>query len=189
MGKPTIAIDFDGVLNDYTGWNGEEHLYDIRTGTKSFLAELSYNYRIVIYTALDPWRVECWLLKWGLSKYIEEVTQAKPIARCYLDDRAITFDGNFQTAYEAIKKFKPFWEKGDPKEGKLVSHEFKPGDIVCIKPTAPGPEGYTGKEWDECVGHVGVVLNWPKHSNGYIPVWMNRKHQVYIPASQLVDVS
>lgn len=39
------------------------------------------------------------------------MVNVKPPAIVYLDDRGITFDGDFAHAYSAIVWFKTFWEE------------------------------------------------------------------------------
>lgn len=92
--KPTLSVDFDGVLNPYTqGWmNGE--IYDAQpmVGARGALETLSQTYRIAITTArpnLDV--VNDALENWGLAEFVDEVSNMKPPAVAYIDDKAIQF--------------------------------------------------------------------------------------------------
>ena len=49
-----------------------------------------------------------WLKKYGIV--VDDVCKEKPPAICYIDDRAICFDGNAKTLLEKIQSFKP-WNK------------------------------------------------------------------------------
>ena len=47
---PTISLDFDGVLNTYDGWKGEDGLFSPRVGAYAFLRRLSEFYVIVVHS-------------------------------------------------------------------------------------------------------------------------------------------
>lgn len=106
-----IALDFDGVLNDYHGWKGEKHLADIRPGAYDFIRELKRRgYSLCIHTCRDPIQVRDWLQKFGLSRYVDFVTGNKPSATCYIDDRAISFRGDYAEILAEIETFQPYWQ-------------------------------------------------------------------------------
>lgn len=100
--KPTIAIDFDGVLHAYSrGWE-DGVIYDDPTPMSAgALSNLELDYQLIVFTAredLDPVR------KWLKEHYPNndlKVTNRKPKAKIYIDDRAIRFDGWVNTM-EAI---------------------------------------------------------------------------------------
>jgi hypothetical protein len=116
--RKQIAIDWNGVLDTYTGWRGASYTYPPRDGIAEFLQSLqSYGYDIVIMTAADPDIVRKWLDDYGLSHYVKEVTDHKVPALVYLDDRAVQFTGDFDQALERIVSFKTFWERPDAHEG------------------------------------------------------------------------
>lgn len=106
-----IAVDFDGVLNTYKGWIGNDELYTPRTGVKEFLSKLSEEYRVIIYTSRDVESIENWLKKYNLDKYVSYVTNNKPPAKCYIDDRAVNFDGNYDKVINTVKDYLTYWEK------------------------------------------------------------------------------
>jgi FMN phosphatase YigB (HAD superfamily) len=92
-GRQTLAVDFDGVVHAYTkGWMGGEP-YDVPVpGTEDALRQLDKKYKMVIFTARhDLNAVREWLRRYRLSQYFSEVTNRKPQAVAYLDDRAIHF--------------------------------------------------------------------------------------------------
>lgn len=92
--RPTIAVDFDGVIHRYSrGWQGS-NIYDPPMDeTAEALQILNVEYRLVIFTArLDLDAVWAWLTEWDLKRYIAEVTNTKPMAALYIDDRCLRFE-------------------------------------------------------------------------------------------------
>ncbi len=109
--KSTIAIDFDGVINKYDGWKGYEHFDKPLPGARGFLEELQKRgYEVVIHTARNMQHVEMWFEENGMSHLIERVSNHKPPAIAYVDDRAVRFNGNYAQTLEDIKE-KPWWKK------------------------------------------------------------------------------
>ena len=107
---PVIAVDFDGVLNKYSGWKGENDLSVPQSSVKYFLEELNKDYSVIIFTARDTDKVEEWFKKYELDKYILHITNMKPRAVAYIDDRAINYDGNYKKVLNKLKDFKTWWE-------------------------------------------------------------------------------
>jgi hypothetical protein len=95
----TIAIDFDGVIHKYSkGWNGGVIYDDPVEGAVEAYYELIKNYNVVIFTAReDTDAVKKWMEKHfdfekNLGHFYEPiVTNIKPPAIAYIDDRGITF--------------------------------------------------------------------------------------------------
>ncbi|MBR1424541.1 hypothetical protein IJ579_03150 [bacterium] len=111
--KKDICVDFDGVLNKYTGWKGEDELFDIREGCEEFLQKLYESYNITILTTRNPEKVQDWLKKYNVEKYIKQVTNKKVPAVLYVDDRGLQFNGNFNDTLNQIENFKTHYEKTD----------------------------------------------------------------------------
>ena len=108
--RGTVCIDLDGVLNSFDVWRAPEYFHPIRPGAREFLVRLNESgYRVVILTVRWHEWVESWLEENGLREYIAEVTDKKPPAEVYLDDRAVCFRGDFEDAFQKIVNFKPFW--------------------------------------------------------------------------------
>lgn len=108
MKTAIICVDFDGVLNTYTGWRGDSELYVPRDGAKEFLDELNKKYVVYIFTTRDKYKVIDWLDKYGLE--YDDVTNSKIGALCYIDDRAIQFNGDYQEVLKELSDFKTYWE-------------------------------------------------------------------------------
>ena len=89
---PTLAVDFDGVIHEYSqGWNGGA-LGAIMPGARDALVRLNVKYRIVVFTARHDLKAVCdWLHEQRLDHLIADVTNRKPVAVAYLDDRAVRF--------------------------------------------------------------------------------------------------
>ena len=137
--RPTICLDLDGVLAEYHGWRGIEHIGEPIEGAVEFSKQLAEFAKIIVYTtrckeypgntpappgaaAIDrrcveelACIVERWLKKHGFA-YDEIYTgQGKPFAVCYIDDRAITCQPQeFEPAFAyglAVKKAKQSCDK------------------------------------------------------------------------------
>lgn len=107
MTKKTICVDFDGVLNEYNGYE-EGGLGEPLSGSQDFIKELRRKYKVVILTSRPKEQVINWLSNNGFPSM--KVTNRKVPAVAYIDDRAIRFNGNYQTIYEAVN-LKPYWMK------------------------------------------------------------------------------
>lgn len=108
--KKKLFIDFDGVLNTYKGWNGEDELFQPSEGSFEFLKALAVDYKIYIFTTREREKVYKWMITHHLYQYIQDVTNKKEPAHLYIDDRAITFNGDYNQIIEDIKSFKPHWK-------------------------------------------------------------------------------
>ncbi len=94
----TLAIDFDGVLHRYSkGWQGGK-IYDTAVeGAQTALKKLiDRGYQIVIYTTRaetedDIEEIREWLRLEGFVCWNCEITNRKPPAIAYIDDRAVRF--------------------------------------------------------------------------------------------------
>lgn len=107
INKLTVCVDFDGVLNDYHGYD-ENDLSIPRVGAREFLLELQKDYKIVIHTTRDSNKVKDWLNEYNFP--CVEVTNVKQPAIVYIDDRGVLFDGDYNKALNNVKNFKTYWE-------------------------------------------------------------------------------
>lgn len=121
MGKRyTLAVDFDGVLHNYDGrWKGHSSIEgEPVDGAIAWLREILDEFDVVIHTTrgatvLGQNAVLTWLERAGLELELYptlHVTDEKPPALAYLDDRALRFQGVFPTAQE-IHNARP-WNRG-----------------------------------------------------------------------------
>lgn len=108
MAKKIICVDFDGVLNEYNGYEGGR-LGEPLSGSQDFIKELRKKYKVVILTSRPKEQVINWLSDNGFPSMV--VTNHKVPAVAYIGDRAIRFNGSYiQTIYEAVN-LKPYWMK------------------------------------------------------------------------------
>ena len=94
--KRTILVDLDGVLNTYIGNFEKDFIPPIKEGTKEFLENLSEDFVIRIFTTRNKILATKWLIENDIDKYI--------------DDRWLTFNGNFSDLINQIKNFKPHYK-------------------------------------------------------------------------------
>lgn len=106
-----ISIDLDGVLNTYNGKFEHNKLSPIKEGAFEFLRDLAKDYSIEIFTVRDNELTKEWLIENNLMRFVNNITNKKnPYASVILDDRAITFNGDYTNAYNQIINFQPHWK-------------------------------------------------------------------------------
>lgn len=95
-GVKTIALDFDGVIHAYSrGWE-DGTIYDVPVhGALEAVKRIAAEYRIEVFTARDEEQLADWLEEHGFEPYVALVTNRKPKASVYIDDRALRFDGDW----------------------------------------------------------------------------------------------
>jgi adenylylsulfate kinase len=111
--QPTIAVDFDGVIADYNGWEGTGELGPPRTDVLDALKSLrDEGWKIVIYSCRASAEIAPYLLEHSVP--FDEINQnserpsggAKPAATVYWDDRACRYSGDAQKDLEQIRNFR-----------------------------------------------------------------------------------
>lgn len=128
---PTVVFDFDGVIHSYkSGWQGATVIPDPPVpGIADAIAEVrAAGMRAVVVstrcaTPEGIAAVEDYLHHNDIT--VDGVQMEKPPAICYVDDRAICFDGNASTLAEKIKSFKPWTEKV-PATRIISSADYRP---------------------------------------------------------------
>jgi hypothetical protein len=106
-----VCVDLNGVLDAYTGWRGPEHFDPPRPGARAFLDALRQRgFDVVIFTTRHPDGVWQWLHTHALADGIVEVTDRKPAAHVFIDDRAICFRGDFDATLKQVDAFTAHWE-------------------------------------------------------------------------------
>ena len=106
--KKTIAIDLDGVLDNYTNYTNT--IPPIKKGAKEFIIKLSKDYNLIIFTTRNNKLATEWLIKNKIDKYFTDVTNNKIPAYIYIDDRAIKFNGDYNETLKEIEDFNVYWK-------------------------------------------------------------------------------
>jgi hypothetical protein len=126
MSKLILCLDFDGVCHSYTsGWKGAEVIPDDAVpGLFEFLEKAEPYFNIQVFSsrsnhpggidAMREWlkdQHKKWCLERGLEKKFPSVSfpSQKPSAFVTLDDRAITFTGQWPDI-DYLRKFKPWYK-------------------------------------------------------------------------------
>jgi len=111
--RRTIAVDFDGVISNYSGWQGADVLGSPRDDVKSALHALqSDGWKIIIHTTRGIESVRSYLL--GADVPFDEINRnsdysnegPKPVATVYWDDRALRYTGDATTDILNIRNFR-----------------------------------------------------------------------------------
>lgn len=90
MSKKTIAVDFDGVIHKYSEGYHDGTIYDeLMEGAKDALFRLRQRYEVVVFSVREPQQIIDWLDKQNIV--VDEVTNVKPKAVVYIDDRGLRF--------------------------------------------------------------------------------------------------
>ena len=108
--KKTILMDLDGVLNTYDGKYDADYIPPIKDGAYEFLRDLSVNYKIIIFTTRNSILASKWVTDNGLDDFIEKVTNVKEPAYLIIDDRCITFGGDYEKLQSQIENFKVWYK-------------------------------------------------------------------------------
>lgn len=132
MGKPTLCVDFDGVIHSYDrGWQDGVIYGTVVDGFFEWAEAAAPHFKVVVYSSRskdDAMRIAMadWLLtkqrEWCLKslapgidslppKFSPEFSSEKPAAFLTIDDRALTFNGDwYDDAWwpEKLLAFKPW---------------------------------------------------------------------------------
>lgn len=126
MSKPILCLDFDGVCHSYTsGWKGASVIPDPHVpGLFEFLEEACKVFDIQVFSsrsgqlggkeAMSLWFIKerkRWRENGGQGNEILTISfpDEKPPALVTIDDRAVTFTGEWPSV-EFLARFKP-WNK------------------------------------------------------------------------------
>ena len=126
MKKPILCLDFDGVIHSYTsGWKGAHVIPDPPVdGAIAFMLGALNHFDVVIFSSRSNQpggipAMQKWLREHGQGTWYESpagpgledvrFSLEKPSAMVTIDDRAITFTGEWPSIKELLE-FKP-WNK------------------------------------------------------------------------------
>ena len=118
--RRTVVLDFDGVIHSYqSGWQGVDVIPDPPVpGMKETIEQLRRKYRIVVVSSRcrEPEGISAirqWLDKHRII--VDDISFEKQPALVYVDDRALTFDGDPSKLADKIDKFKTWYAKSPRK--------------------------------------------------------------------------
>ena len=118
--KKTVAVDLDGVLAQYSGFQGPDIIEDPIPGADEFLKQLAGKYVVIVHTARQTETAVHWLEKHGLLDFVDGVNYCqinnragKPVAIAYIDDRAIRFEGHFAAVLREVDRMADKNERKD----------------------------------------------------------------------------
>ena len=111
--RPTIAVDFDGVIADYQGWVGRGNLGSPREDVRQALEALrGEGWKIVINSTRSESELRTYLTRSQvpfdeINRNSDYVTLGhKPVATVYWDDRAVTYSGDASRDLNVIRTFR-----------------------------------------------------------------------------------
>jgi hypothetical protein len=131
--KPTLCIDFDGVIHKYSkGWQDGTIYDDVVPGFFEWAERARHHFKLVIYSSrskddngtilMSMWLHEQrnkWIAEGGQRDETEpleiEFAHEKPAAWLTIDDRCIRFDGSWRMLGlepERLLAFKPWMTRG-----------------------------------------------------------------------------
>ncbi|MCQ2738797.1 MAG: HAD family hydrolase [bacterium] len=106
-----ILIDLDGVLNNYEKDKYDENFIPkMKDGAYEFLEKLSQQAELYLFTSRNLMLSVKWLIENKLDSFFKDVTNVKLSSFLYIDDRAMTFNGNYQKTLQEINSFEVYWE-------------------------------------------------------------------------------
>lgn len=118
--RKTVAFDFDGVVSEYHGFQGLEHVGEPIPEILQTIQKLkSLGHTILIYSTRATDLIRNYCNKYAIPiDYINEnpaypdATGGKPVANVYVDDRTVCFrKQNAAGLVEEIINFEPYWRK------------------------------------------------------------------------------
>lgn len=115
-----VCVDLDGVLAQYDGWKGVEHIGEPIPGAQDFTRQLADKYLVIVYTTRCNHEVNegktrsellalvrDWLTRHGFVWHQIYMGAGKPLCKAFIDDRAIScrpqvHGGEFQQALDQL---------------------------------------------------------------------------------------
>lgn len=106
---PTIALDFDGVIHQYKGWNEGKLGKPIPGAREAVNTLMEKGYKVVIHSTRSMQQIRSWLHNYGFPSL--DISVVKPMCLVLVDDRALKFDGVWTPGFiDKITGFETYWE-------------------------------------------------------------------------------
>lgn len=126
--KGTVVFDFDGVIHSYiSGWSETPNDPPVKYIKEEIDLIRKEGYEVVVVsTRCDTKEGKNTVIEY-LAKHniqVDRVTDIKPPALAYIDDRAIKFDGNAKSLLYKIQNFIP-WTKNSNSVKKFVGQDIE----------------------------------------------------------------
>lgn len=161
--KPTVVFDLDGVIHSYTsGWKGASEIPDPPVpGMREVIGELrDRGYKVVVVSTRCIGPEGMGAVKRYLKDNqieVDDVLAEKPPALCYIDDRAIRFDGHPEKLVEQVTNFHT-WLDGPVRNDEPVK-DLRPCKAVVYEKgearTVVGRYHRWGNNYEEFDGGPG----------------------------------
>jgi len=128
--KLAVGLDFDGVIHSYTsGWQGEDIISDPPVkGVKWAIGQLrrTAGYKVIVWSTRCKTKhgreaIRKWLIKWEIE--VDDIVLYKPVCSCYVDDRAVTFNGDWAQTIIDIMSFRNYIECKEKKNESKINGE------------------------------------------------------------------
>jgi len=130
LAKPILCLDFDGVIHSYvSGWQGPTTIPDPPVpGTFEFMRAALEHFTVAVFSARSHQpggiaAMQTWLAEWAARElpagadlaFLDALTwpTEKPLAFVTLDDRAVTFTGEWPSL-EWLRAFRPWYKRPPP---------------------------------------------------------------------------
>lgn len=105
----TIAIDFDGVIHSYKGWDGDVPTGKPILGALPACRRLAKKFTLIVFTTRNMENVRTWLALHGFDMF-DKITNTKRQWHLLIDDRCIRFTGTWEGLSEHVENFEPYWK-------------------------------------------------------------------------------
>ena len=110
-----VCFDFDGVINNYPGWEDEGFatvLGEPVDGAKEAIKELrGAGWLVLVHSTRCSYPGGALAVMKYLNTYnihVDGVCTNKPPADVYVDDKGLTFKGNWPALMQELDSFKPW---------------------------------------------------------------------------------
>lgn len=129
--KLSVVFDFDGVISENrNGWEGVSVINERPVeGIKEAIDEIREHYKVIILSQRCSTVNGLNVLKDWLDGYdirYDDLTDVKPQAVAYIDDKAICFNGNSKNLLKEIQNFQPW----NVEKEEFIEYKPQPGDKV-----------------------------------------------------------